>query len=346
MSALKIHNNEQRGVTNLDRLLVGDSQPIHDVNQEILLAASADITVLITGESGVGKELVAQDIHRNSKRARGPFLAINCGSVTESLLAAKLFGYVKGAFTGAAGAQSGLFEAASGGTILLDEIGDMPVSLQVYLLRVLQERTITPVGSHTERRVDVRVIAATNKELPREVKEGRFRQDLYYRLNEFPLRVPALRERPPDIPPLVRHFLGPMGIEEGALELLSGYHWPGNVRELEAAVRMLTLRAAAQSAGVITTDQARREIRLREEVMASAATGGKDSEERRDTIIFAEESRRGDSFEERLNLQRLSFYEDLVKSAGGRSKAAQLLGLTHSALYHRIERLQRQVEGH
>src|SRR5262245_21570563 len=164
-----------------EHLLVGDSQPMREVEKEILLTAGGDITVLITGESGSGKELIAQSIHRNSKRSRGPFKAINCGSLTETLLEARLFGHVKGAFTGASGAQSGLFEAANGGTIFLDEIGDMPLSLQGYLLRVLQERTILPVGSHIERNVDVRVVAATNKDLQREVKDGRFRQDLYYR---------------------------------------------------------------------------------------------------------------------------------------------------------------------
>jgi transcriptional regulator with GAF, ATPase, and Fis domain len=337
MSVLTISNSKRREAANLERLLVGNSEPMRDLEQEILIAAGDEIAVLITGETGAGKELVAQEIHRRCDRAGGPFIAVNCGSLTESLLETKLFGHVKGAFTGAAGAQSGLFESANGGTIFLDEIGDMPLPLQVYLLRVLQERKITPVGSHTERKVDVRVIAATNKELPREVKEGRLREDLYFRLSEFPIRVPALREHPSDIPVLIRHFLEDMEIEEGALDLLCGYEWPGNVRELKATVKRLTLRAGARGARVITTDQARREIRLSEGVRSAFASADMDPRERRDTIT-------GDSFEKRLSLEKLAYYQELVRSSGGRRQAAQRLGMTYSAFYHRVERLRRQVE--
>ena len=337
MSVLTISNSKRREAANLERLLVGNSEPMRDLEMEILIAAGDEIAVLITGETGAGKELVAQEIHRRCDRAGGPFIAVNCGSLTESLLETKLFGHVKGAFTGAAGAQSGLFEVANGGTIFLDEIGDMPMPLQVYLLRVLQERKITPVGSHTERRVDVRVIAATNKELPREVKEGRFREDLYFRLSEFPIRVPALREHPSDIPVLIRHFLEDMEIEEGALDLLCGYEWPGNVRERKATVKRLTLRAGARGARVITTDQARREIRRSEGVRSAFASADMDPRERRDTIT-------GDSFEKRLSLEKLAYYQELVRSSGGRRQAAQRLGMTYSAFYHRVERLRRQVE--
>lgn len=327
--------------TNTERLLIGDSQPMREVEQDILLIAKADITVLITGESGVGKELVAQEIHRRSGRAGRPFKTINCGSLTESLLESRLFGHIKGAFTGAAGNQSGLFEAANGGSVLLDEIGDMPLNLQVYLLRILQERTILPVGSHTERTVDVRVIAATNKDLQREAREGRFRQDLYYRLNQFPIRVPALKEHASDIPMLVRHFLGPVEIEDGAIALLCSYPWPGNVRELKATIDRLALRAEG---GVITTGQVWREIELREEISAEGATADGHSEKRLDVIKYVGALCRDDSFEKRLNLEKLAFYQELVRSAGGRAKAAQRAGLTYSALYHRMERLRRQLE--
>jgi transcriptional regulator with GAF, ATPase, and Fis domain len=323
-------------------LLVGDSQQMREVKQDILLSAREDITVLITGESGAGKELVAQSIHNSSKRAAGPFKAINCGSLTESLLESRLFGHVKGAFTGAAGNQSGLFEAANGGTIFLDEIGDMPMPLQGYLLRVLQERTILPVGAHAERKVDVRVIAATNKGLPREVKEGRFRQDLYYRLSEFPIQVPPLRQRPSDIPALLRHFLGDMGIEEEGLALLYNCPWPGNVRELKATVRRLTLRASTE--GVITTDQVRREIGLIEESMSECAAPQADLERRWDTITYTAELRRGESFDTHFSRQKLAIYEDLLKSTGSHSKAAEWLGLNPQALHHRIRRLERQVK--
>jgi transcriptional regulator with GAF, ATPase, and Fis domain len=313
---------------------------MREVEQEILLTAGGDITVLITGESGAGKELVAQSIHRYSKRTGGPFKAVNCGSLTETLLEARLFGHIKGAFTGASGPQSGLFEAANGGTIFLDEIGDMPMSLQGYLLRVLQERTILPVGSHTERKVDVRVIAATNKDLQREVKEGHFRQDLYYRLNEFSIRVPALREHPSDIPLLVRHFLGPVEIEEGGLAMLCDYHWPGNVRELKATIKRLTLRAAG---GAITTAHVRREIGMKGAITAERTTTDGQSQQRRDVITYTGELRKGESFDSHFYRQKLAIYEDLVRSTGGHSKAAEWLGLDPKALHHRIRRLRRQL---
>ncbi len=333
----------QTRATNPESLLIGDSQPMRDLEEEILLAAGAEVTVLITGESGVGKEMIAREIHRRSDRAKGPFIAVNCGAVTESLLEAKLFGHVRGAFTGASGAK-GLFEAADGGTILLDEIGDMPQALQAYLLRVLQERAVTPVGSHIERKVDVRIIAATNKDLRREIEEGRFRQDLYYRLNELPIRAPALRERPADIPLLVRHFLGSVEIEEDALELLRGYHWPGNVRELKAAIKRLTLRAAACGARSVTSSHVRREIRLKGEVIGGDATAEVGSEKRRDASARLCALRRCGSIEERLKLEKLAYYQELVKSAGGPMEAAKRIGLSYSALYHRMERLRRQVE--
>ncbi len=338
------HNGGQWNDPPTDHFLVGDSQPMREVETNILLTARDDITVLITGESGAGKELVAHAIHRRSSRARGPFKAINCGSLTESLLESKLFGHVKGAFTGATGNQSGLFEASNGGTIFLDEIGDMPISLQGYLLRVLQERTIVPIGAHAERGVDVRVIAATNKDLPREIREGRFRQDLYYRLNEFPIRVPALREHPSDIPLLVRHFLGPVEIEEGGLALLCRYHWPGNVRELKATIKRLVLRAAGGDA--ITTAQVRREIGLEEEIASELSIAGGAPKKDEDVITYIGELRRGDSFDKHFSQQKLAVYEGLLRSTGSHSQAARWLGLDPKALHHRIRRLQRQVEGH
>ncbi len=337
------HNRGQWGAAPDDHFLLGNSQPMRDVETDILLTAGDDITVLITGESGAGKELVARAIHRHSSRAGGPFKAINCGSVTESLLEARLFGHVKGAFTGATGAQSGLFEAASGGTIFLDEIGEMPVNLQGYLLRVLQERTVLPVGANAEREIDVRVIAATNKDLLREVKEGRFRQDLYYRLNEFPIRVPALRERPSDIPLLVSHFLGPLEMEEDALALLCGYHWPGNVRELKATIKRLKLRAAG--GGAITTTQVRREIGLEEEPAPEDPIASVPTKKDGDVISYTGELRRGDSFDLHFSRQKLAVYEGLLNTLGSHTEAAKWLGLDPKALHHRIKRLQRQVEG-
>jgi transcriptional regulator with GAF, ATPase, and Fis domain len=322
-------------------ILIGNSREMREVEQDIRICAGEDITVLITGESGAGKELVAQSIHRNSKRSKGPLMVINCGSLTESLLESKLFGHVKGAFTGAAGNQSGLFEAANGGTIFLDEIGDMPMSLQGYLLRVLQERTVVPIGAQTERKVDVRVIAATNKDLPREVREGRFRQDLYYRLNEFPIRVPSLREHPSDISLLVRHFLAPMNIEEEALTLLCGHQWPGNVRELKATVKRLALRAS--TAGVIAADQVRRELGRREESKSEGPTSPENSHKRPDTITYTIELRKGEPLDTHFSKQKLAVYKDLLRSTGSHLKTAEWLGLDPKDLHHRKRRWERQV---
>jgi two-component system nitrogen regulation response regulator GlnG len=341
MTSAYIHNSAQWSATKPERLLVGDSPIMRELREDILLTSTEDITVLITGESGAGKELVAQAIHKNSKRVGGPFKAINCGALTESLLESRLFGHVKGAFTGAAGAQSGLFEAANGGTIFLDEIGDMPISLQGYLLRVLQERMILPVGSHAEKRVDVRVIAATNKYLPREVREGRFRHDLYYRLNEFSIKAPALREHPSDIPLLVRHFLGSMKIEEKGLALLCSQPWPGNVRELKATIKRLALRAASQ--GVITTEHVRREIGQSEGAADESATINRNSQGRQDIIVYTGELRKGESFDSHFNRQKLAIYEELVRSTGGHTNAAKWLGLNPQSLHHRIRRLQQQL---
>jgi sigma-54 dependent transcriptional regulator, acetoin dehydrogenase operon transcriptional activator AcoR len=207
------------------------------------MAAASLSTVLLQGESGTGKELVAQSIHFSGQRSSGPFIAVNCAALPETLIESELFGYEDGAFTGAKkGGQSGKFEMANGGTLFLDEIGDMPLSAQIKLLRVIQERKVTRIGSSTERLINIRIIAATLKDLKQEVKEGRFRQDLYYRLNVLNLRIPPLRERLEDIPALARRLslkiaermkVEPKELDEDLLEQLKCYSWPGNVRELE-----------------------------------------------------------------------------------------------------------------
>ncbi len=203
--------------------------------------AVTDASVLITGESGVGKEVYARYIHRQSARNKGPFVAVNCAAIPENLLESVLFGHEKGSFTGAVAAQAGKFEQARGGTILLDEISELPLNLQAKLLRVLQEREVERVGGRSSVALDVRVLAATNRDLAAWVKEGRFREDLFYRLNVFPLNIPPLRERPLDIAPLARHFLerfeGVVGrcgfsLSDAVLAELTGYDWPGNIREL------------------------------------------------------------------------------------------------------------------
>jgi len=217
-------------------------------------AAKVDFSVIITGESGVGKEMVARFIHDESSRAGRPFVAVNCSAVTETLLESEFFGHVKGAFTGAHSDRAGLFEAASGGTIFLDEIGDMPLGMQAKLLRVLQEKEVRRVGKNTSHPVDVKVIGATNRNLEEEVKGGRFRRDLYYRLCVLELEVPPLRERKGDILPLARFFVDKTarrikrsvsGFAPDALDLLLHYQWPGNVRELQNVIE----RAVAFSSG-------------------------------------------------------------------------------------------------
>ena len=218
-------------------------------------AAPTEATVLITGESGTGKERLARYVHARSRRADGPFVAINCGALPETLLESELFGYVKGAFTGAAKDRKGLFEAAEGGTLFLDEIGEMAPAVQVRLLRALQERTVRPVGATGEVSINVRIIAATNRDLESMVADRSFRKDLYYRLRVVPLKVPPLRERPDDLLPLARQFIartctenhcGPCALSSEVLDVLQGYTWPGNIRELENAIERAVILADGQ----------------------------------------------------------------------------------------------------
>ncbi|NPA48961.1 MAG: sigma-54-dependent Fis family transcriptional regulator [Thermodesulfobacteria bacterium] len=230
--------------------IIGKSAPMRRVFALIEKVADTDSTVLILGESGTGKELVARAIHAASDRREGPFIPVNCGAIPEELLESELFGHEKGAFTGAIKTRIGRFELAHGGTIFLDEIAEMSPKLQVKLLRVLQEKTFERVGGTRAIKVDIRVIAATNKDLEKEVREGRFREDLYYRLNVIPIRLPSLRERVEDIPLLVEHFLARFshrkkreikGITKEALECLMRHDWPGNVRELENVIERMVI---------------------------------------------------------------------------------------------------------
>src|SRR5260221_2119766 len=244
---------EIRRLTGLDNI-IGQSPKMRAIFDMIQTVAPQSSRVLITGESGTGKELVARAIHENSVRAEAPFITINCGAFPETLLESELFGYMKGAFTGANENRQGLFQAAHGGTLFMDEIGNMSLTMQVKLYRVLQEGKVRPIGSTEEIDVDVRVIAATNKEFEKEIAEGRFREDLYYRLSVIPIQLPPLRERREDIPLLARHFLERFrksmekpigGISSDALRKLEAYDWPGNVRELENTIE----RAIALESG-------------------------------------------------------------------------------------------------
>ncbi len=240
--------------------LIGDSEALAKVRQQIALVAGTDAAVLITGESGTGKELVAHAVHENSKRSARPLVKVNCSAIPENLFESEFFGHVKGAFTGALSDRPGRFEIADGGTIFLDEIGEVPLSMQAKLLRVLQEREFERVGDTRTRRVNVRVVAATNRDLRREIEAGRFRQDLYFRLSVFPIEIPPLRERRSDIAALATRFaalaarrLGrqPRSLTRSALDSLEAYDWPGNVRELQNAVERATILA---SDGVLRFD--------------------------------------------------------------------------------------------
>jgi Nif-specific regulatory protein len=245
MESLEQENRRLQAEMNVEHNMVGDSPRMRDVYQFIARVAPSDVTVLIFGESGTGKELVARAIHRNSTRANKPCVAINCAALAETLLESELFGHEKGAFTGAIAQKKGKLEVAEGGTVFLDEIGELAPTLQAKLLRVLQEREFERVGGTRTIKLDVRLIAATNRELDEEVKRGRFREDLFYRLNVVSLRMPALRERREDIPLLASYFAskfsqrsnrGMLGVSPHARACLTNYDWPGNVRELENAI--------------------------------------------------------------------------------------------------------------
>src|SRR5947199_370365 len=234
--------------------IIGQGPKMHAIFDLIQTVAPQSSRVLITGESGTGKELVARAIHENSARSQAPFITINCGAFPETLLESELFGYMKGSFTGANENRPGLFQAAHGGTLFMDEIGNMSLTMQVKLYRVLQEGKVRPIGSTEESDVDVRIIAATNKDFEKEIAEGRFREDLFYRLSVIPIHLPSLRERREDIPLLARHFLETFrksmekpinGISPETMRRLESYDWPGNVRELENTME----RAVALESG-------------------------------------------------------------------------------------------------
>ncbi len=254
--------------------IIGQSQPILDIYSVLERVADTPTTVLVTGESGTGKELVARALHESSSRRDGPFIKVNCAAIPKDLMEAELFGYERGAFTGAVASKPGRFELASGGTLFLDEIGELPVDMQVKLLRVLQESEFERVGGIKTIKVDVRLVAATNRDLKREIVNGAFREDLFYRLNVVPIALPALRERRSDITLLVGHFVSKFnarlrksiqGVEEAATERLTAYAWPGNIRELENVIERAVLFADGTT---ITIND------LSEEVRGTAASRG------------------------------------------------------------------------
>jgi len=301
--------------------IAGRSEPMRDLLRLVDRVTGSDVPVLIHGESGTGKELIARAIHANGVRSRRAFVTENCASVPESLLESTLFGHVRGAFTGASSTRAGLFDVADGGTLFLDEIGEMSLGMQAKLLRVLQDGEVRAVGSERARRVDVRVIAATHRDLEAMVSAGTFREDLFYRLNVITLRVPALRERPEDIPLLVEHFASkhgggrPLKVTRAAMAKLIAFPWPGNVRQLENEVR----RALVLADGAIDVT----------ELSADVVRGGPSAA-------------RGSSFHLRSRVDALEsslVQEALAKTRGNQTRAAQMLGLSRFGLQKMMKRL-------
>ena len=238
--------------------IVGESIPVKALRKQIAVVAPTNSRVLIYGESGTGKELVARNIHFQSARSGGPFIEVNCAAIPEDLIESELFGHTKGSFTGAVSDKKGKFELAASGTIFLDEVGDMSLRTQAKVLRAIEQQRFQPIGAHSTRSVDVRIIAATNKNLAGEIKAGRFREDLFYRLNVIPFFVPPLRERGKDIPVMARHFIDIFCAEEGrppkvltpeAIETMAGYSWPGNVRELRNEIERLVIMVTGDTVG-------------------------------------------------------------------------------------------------
>jgi two-component system, NtrC family, response regulator PilR len=322
---------ELRRLTGLDNI-VGQSPKMRAIFDLIQTVAPQTSRVLITGESGTGKELVARAIHENSLRAQAPFITINCGAFPESLLESELFGYMKGAFTGANENRRGLFQAAHGGTLFMDEIGNMSLTMQVRLYRVLQEGKVRPVGSTEETDVDVRIIAATNKDFEKEIAEGRFREDLYYRLSVIPIQLPSLHERREDIPLLARHFLERFrktmekpieGISPEAMSKLESYDWPGNVRELENTMeRAVALETGTQISLRVLPD------RVAGNAPPSALPGatGEGAQEFPET---------GVDFEcEIARTEKQYLQMALEKSDGVRTRAADLLKISYRSFRH------------
>jgi len=308
--------------------LIGRSQKMQELFKMIEVVSATASTILITGESGTGKELVAKAIHLNSPRAESQFVSVNCGAFTESLLESELFGYVKGAFTGAAANKKGLFEVADKGTLFLDEVGETSLAMQVKLLRVLQERTLRRVGGTEEIPVDVRIIAATNRDLTAMVQDGTFREDLYYRISVIPIEIPPLRHRTDDIPLLANHFLSRLNASMGkkiqrlsdeALKKIESHSWPGNVRELENAI---------ERAFILETSEELSTVHLPENAGELAR--------QRAAVTIPDE---GFSLEQHVeNLQKSYLEEALRRSNGVQVKAAELLGMTYRSFRHYMQK--------
>ncbi len=306
--------------------LVGEGEKMMLVRRTVEKVAASDTTVYIAGESGTGKELIARAIHRLSKRATGPFIKVNCGALTETLLESELFGHERGAFTGAIKQKLGRFELADGGTLFLDEVGDIPPAMQVKLLRALQEQEFERVGGEAPIKVDVRVVSATNKDLDAEVASGRFRQDLFFRLHVLPVKLPPLRDRRPDIPLLCAHFVAKLGpktnpkvraVGDAALGRIMAYHWPGNVRELENAIEQALVFAEGDE--------------ITPAALPQFLQGGAED----DRLDVPRELGLPEILDD---LERQLILKAYAKANRVKTETARLLGIKTSALYYKLEK--------
>ncbi|MBF0344981.1 MAG: sigma-54-dependent Fis family transcriptional regulator [Nitrospirae bacterium] len=305
--------------------IVGSSKSMQEVMDIVRKVSTANITILIYGESGTGKELLAKAIHYNSPRRTGPFTAINCAALPDNLIESELFGYEPGAFTGAMHRKHGLFESTAGGTLFLDELGDMPLITQTKLLRVLQDKEVRRLGGKNSIKVDVRIIAATNKSLEREIEKAEFREDLYYRLKVVTINLPSLSQRKDDIPQLIQYFIDKYnkefgrqikGVEHPALRLLMDYCWPGNIRQLGSVIERAVLMA---DTALISLDDVKGELPL------PAA----------DSVFAIEIPEEGINFEE---LEKSLLKKAMLKANNVASKAARLLGMSYKTFWYRLEK--------
>lgn len=340
----RIEVDAGRPVDTPSEAIIGQSEQMREVYKAIGRSAPTDATVLIRGESGTGKELVARAIYQHSDRAGKTFLVINCVAIPETLLESELFGYEKGAFTGAVSRRVGKIEQANGGTVFLDEIGDMPLSIQAKILRLLQERSIERLGGDKQIPVDVRIIAATNRNLEEAISQGRFREDLYYRLKVVTINVPPLRERKDDLPQLCDYFMARHSKESGienpgltskAVKTIKEYSWPGNVRELENAIRKALIFSRGYPLGPDDVAQA---------ISISMSSGKEDSENiERSVRLWIKEMLGSDNDDNAFNsisgrFESMIVSEALDITAGNRSRAAKLLGLSRPTLQAKIEK--------
>ena len=322
--------NEELGKLSGNLDLIGKSPAMNEVLALIEKVKNIDSSILITGESGTGKEVLARAVHQQGSRSRHKFQAVNCAAIPDNLLESELFGYEKGAFTGASQSKQGLFVAASGGTLFLDEIGEMDLSLQSKLLRAIQEKKVTPLGSTVEKKIDIRIIAASNRDLAHEVKEKRFREDLYYRLNVIPIHLPPLRERKLDVPLLVQYYIGKIserigrpidGISEEALESLKRYSFPGNIRELQNII---------ERAIVLTNSSYIEKSDLPQEIQ-----GTKKKVVYHEMIpVFI-----GETLEE---VEQKVITHNLAINGGNRKKTAQLIGIGERTIREKLKKYQKK----